>query len=247
MDGSRHGGVLAYWMAEAATKTASKPKFRQLDIVAQKVAALVYTTDEMLEDSTLLSSYLGRIVPGEIRFKAGSAVFRGDGVGKPLGWMNSPSLVTVTRDTGSKILAADIFAMWARMWPECRKNAKWYVSIEAETQLLGMYLTSTLAFPWMTISPSGVLQILGRPVVVTEYGSALNTTGDIMLVDPTQYIAVRKGGIQAASSIHVQFVTDETAFRWVWRVGGQDSWSSPVTPFQGSNTLSDIVVLGSAT
>lgn len=246
-DGSQFGGIAAYWLAEAGTKTASKPRFRNMEIVAQKVAALVYATDEMLEDSTLLNSYLGRKVPAALKFKAENAVYRGDGVGKPLGWMASPSLVSVTRDTGSKILAADIFGMWARMWPPCRKNAKWYISVDAETQLLGMYLTSTLAFPWMTVTPSGVLQILGRPVVVSEYASTLNTTGDIMLVDPTQYLGVRKQGIQAASSIHVLFTTDETAFRWVWRIGGKDSWSSPVTQANSSTTLTDIVVLGSAT
>ena len=246
-DGSRNGGITGYWLAEAGTKTASKPKFRNMEIIAEKVHALVYATDEMLEDSTLLNSYLGREVPAELRFKVESAIYRGDGVGKPLGWLASPSLISVTRDTGSKILAADIFGMWARMWPACRKNAKWYISVDAETQLLGLYLTSTLAFPWMTVGPDGVLRILGRPVVVTEYASALNTTGDIMLVDPTQYLGVRKGGIQAASSIHVQFVTDETAFRWVWRVGGNDSWSSPVNQANSATTLSDIVVLGSAT
>ena len=158
--------------------------------------------------------------------------------------MNSPSLVTVTRDTGSKILAADIFNMWTRMWPASRSSAVWYISADAEAQLLGMYLTSTLAFPWYSIDQSGVTRIFGRPVIVTEYASTLNTTGDIMLVDPTQYFAVRKGGIEAASSIHVQFVTDETAYRWVWRVGGQDSWSSAVTPYKGSVTLSDVIVLG---
>ena len=247
VDGSRQGGVLGYWMAEAATKTASKPKFRQLDIVLHKEAALVYTSDELLQDATALEGYLAQAVSDEMRFQAEAAIYRGDGVGKPLGWMNSPSLVTVTRDTGAKILAADIFAMWTRMWPASRSNAVWYISADAEAQLLGMYLTSTLAFPWYSIDQSGVTRIFGRPVIVTEYASTLNTTGDIMLVDPTQYFAVRKGGVEAASSIHVQFVTDETAYRWVWRVGGQDSWSSPVTPYKGSVTLSDVIVLGSAT
>lgn len=247
VDGSRQGGVLSYWMAEAATKTASKPKFRQMEIIAHKEAALVYSSDELLQDATALEGYLNQAVADELRFQAEAAIFRGDGVGKPLGWINSPSLVTITRDTGSKILAADVIGMWTRLWPSCHANAVWYISPEASAQLYQMYLTSSLAFPFYTIDQAGVTRMFGRPVIVTEYASALNTTGDIMLVDPTQYFAVRKGGVEAASSIHVQFVTDETAYRFVWRVGGQSSWSSPVTPYKGSSTLSDIVVLSSAT
>lgn len=247
VDGSRQGGVLSYWLAEAGTKTASKPKFRNMDIVLHKQAALVYTSDELLADATALESYLSQAVSDELRFQAEAAIYRGDGVGKPLGWMNSPSLLTLTRDTGSKILAADVIGMWTRLWPSCQANAVWYVSPDANAQLLQLYLTSTLAFPFYSIDQAGVVRMFGRPVIITEYASALNTTGDIMLVDPTQYFAVRKGGIEAASSIHVQFVTDETAYRFVWRVGGQDSWSSVLTPYKGSSTLTDIVVLGSAT
>ena len=32
----------AYWLAEAAQKSASKPKFRQIDLKLKKVAALCY-------------------------------------------------------------------------------------------------------------------------------------------------------------------------------------------------------------
>jgi hypothetical protein len=54
---------------------------------------------------------------------------------------------------------------------------------------------------------------------------------------------INKGGIEAASSIHVQFVTDETAFRFVYRMDGQPIWDTPVTPFQGSDTVSPFVAL----
>jgi len=64
-----------------------------------------------------------------------------------------------------------------------------------------------------------------------------------MLLDLSQYALIEKGGIQAASSIHVAFLTDEQVFRFVYRVDGQSLWNAPLTPFQSANTLSPFVVL----
>ena len=82
-------------------------------------------------------------------------------------------------------------------------------------------------------------RIKGRPVVPVEYCKTLGTVGDIILADMSQYAFIDKGGIQSASSIHVQFVAGETAFRFVYRCNGMPEWSSALTPLNGSsNTLS---------
>ena len=62
-------------------------------------------------------------------------------------------------------------------------------------------------------------------------------------MDLSQYLMIEKGGIQSAASIHVQFLTDETVFRFVLRTDGEPVWNSAVTPFTGTNTLSPFVVL----
>jgi len=51
----------------------------------------------------------------------------------------------------------------------------------------------------------------------------------------------RRGELQAATSIHLFFDANTTAFRWVLRFGGQPLLSAPLTPRSGSNTLSSIV------
>jgi HK97 family phage major capsid protein len=50
-DGSRRGGIRAYWVAEAGTKTGSYPTFRQIELKLRKVVGLVYATDELLDDA----------------------------------------------------------------------------------------------------------------------------------------------------------------------------------------------------
>ncbi len=68
-------------------------------------------------------------------------------------------------------------------------------------------------------------------------------TGDIILADLTQYLLIEKGGVHAATIIHVQFLTDETAFRFVLRANGEPLPNSSVTPYKGSNTISPFVTL----
>ena len=114
--GNRWGGVRGYWLAEGATKTASKPAFSQVELKLKKVAALVYATDEQLQDTPFLASWLGRVVPEELRFQVEDAIFEGDGLGKPLGIMSATCLVEVTRIDASEVDSMDIANMWSRRW-----------------------------------------------------------------------------------------------------------------------------------
>ena len=90
-------------------------------------------------------------------------------------------------------------------------------------------------------APFGTL--LGRPIVPIEYCATLGTVGDVILADLSQYVMIEKGGLQAETSIHVQFLTDETAYRFVYRVDGQPAWKDALTPFKGNSTLSPFVAL----
>ncbi|MBA7541325.1 hypothetical protein ES705_33636 [subsurface metagenome] len=91
-------------------------------------------------------------------------------------------------------------------------------------------------------SPAGTL--LGRPIEPIEQCSALGQVGDIIFADMSQYIIIEKaGGMQAASSIHVAFKTDEQAFRFVYRVDGQPLWNSGVLAADAVTTRSPYVAL----
>jgi HK97 family phage major capsid protein len=111
---------------------------------------------------------------------------------------------------------------------------------------------------WPVFMPAGGLSqspyatIYGRPVIETEYNPALGILGDIMLIAPSEYALITKGsGIQAASSIHVAFLTDESVFRFVARYDGAPMWPSAVTRYQTSSdfgtTVSPFVALAATT
>lgn len=244
-------GIQAYWTAEGAPITESKQKFTQGSWRLHKLAALVKATDELLDDAVALESYIKNAAPAAIMHKLNSAIISGDGVGKPQGLMNSPFTVTVAAEGGQAadtIVARNIINMYSRMLPSARAGAAWYLNAGAEAQLLGLkddndnfiYLSPGSQ---MNQSPYGLL--MGRPVYPLMSGiPALGDTGDILFANLSYYYMIRKaGGIKAASSIHLHFDRDITAFRFSMRVDGRAPFQSPVTTEYGNYQMSAFVKL----
>jgi len=246
-DGTMFGGVTAYWVAEGATITASQPKFYQLGLKLKDVAALCYATNDQLADTRNLASWLNRNVPVALRFKAEDAIVEGDGIGKPFGITLSPAVVKVLRADANKVQLADINAMWARRWLGTNDYV-WLINQDVLPQLEGMTAaTAPVYLPpgGMSAAPFGMLK--GKPVLEVEYCQTMGTFGDILLASLPQYQAIDKAaGTDSAVSIHVAFVSNQSAFRFVYRVDGAPLWHSALTPLHGSNTVSPFVGLDSA-
>ena len=248
VSGSRFGGLTSYWLEEAGTITASKPKFRQINLKTKKVAALVYATDEMLEDSNYLGSFMSRAVPEELRFQTEDAIVEGDGVGKPLGILSSPALVSVTRTNASTVIYADVINMWSRRFTGF-SDYVWLVNQDVMPQLDQLIHNGTGSIPprFVDYDAQGIMRMKGRPVLEVEYAQTLGTLGDIFLWSPSSYQLIDKAsGVQSAASIHVAFTTAEQAFRFIYRVDGAPLWNSALTPLHGTNTVSPMVALSTS-
>jgi HK97 family phage major capsid protein len=247
-------GVQAYWGAEGAVKTPSKPAFEMKQLRLNKLYCLVPVSDELLEDAAGLESWLRVKAPEKMDARINTALFRGNGVGKPLGFLNSPSLITVSKelsqDAGT-ITADNILSIWSRFYAGSRANAVWMINQDIERQLMLLKFPDEsgqnlfpLYMPPGGLSGSPYSTILGRPVVPVEPASALGTIGDISLVDWSQYMTLTKGGgIKTDVSIHLYFDQDLTAFRFVLRIAGQPIWNSGVAPENGSVSRSWAVTL----
>ncbi len=249
--GSRWGGVRIYRAAEAAQVTKSKPKLAMLEMKLEKIMGIFYASDELLSDAAALESIASQAFVEEFGFKVDDEILRGTGAGEMLGILNAPALVSVTKETGqlaATIDAQNIIKMYARMPARSKPNAVWLINSECMPQIMNLSLilgtaAVPLYFPPGGISASPYGTIFGKPVIEIEQASALGTKGDIMFVDLAQYAIIEKGGINAASSIHVQFLTDEMTYRWTARNNGQPVWKSALTPYKGSATLSPFVSL----
>lgn len=254
------GGVRVYWEAEGAQATASKAALELSQMRLHKLFALVPASEELLEDASGYESYLQAIVPGRMAASINTAIVDGTGVGKPLGILKAPSLISVAKETSQPadtVWMKNIEKMWARMYAPWRRNAIWLINQDIEPSLGGMAfqasgassdLPGTSAVPaylpagGLSASPYGTLK--GRPVVPVQACKAVGDQGDIIFVDLNQYWVLRKkAGMQTATSMHLYFDQALTAFRFIFRINGQPMWSTAITPENGSNTLSWAVTL----
>lgn len=249
--GSRWGGIQGFWLHEAGDKTASMPAFREMELKLKKLIGLCYATDELLADTVALEAVITQGFSEEFAWLLDNAIYRGPGGGQPVGIIGHPATVAVDAEPGqlaNTILYENIVNMWARAWGRGRGNSVWAINQDIEPQLFTMSMAVGvggvpvyLPAGGASASPYGTL--MGRPVVPIEHASTLGTVGDIALVDLSQYLMIDKGGMQSAQSIHVAFTTDQSAFRFVYRVDGQPTWNAALTPANGANALSPFVVL----
>jgi HK97 family phage major capsid protein len=249
-EGSRWGGVQSYWANEGDTVTAKKPRFRRLELNLNKLMALVYPTDELMEDADALGTFVGNAFAAEGAHVLDDMVFGGSGVGQPLGMINSPGLITVAKQAGqvaSSVVAANITDMFGRILPECLPNAVWLVSPELFATLYTVYIpagTGSVSTPMITPAdadaPFG--RLLSRPLLPVEQASVIGAVGDIVLADLSYYVVYEKP-IDIALSMEVRYLNGEGVYRFSYRVDGSPIVKSPITPKNGGPTKSSHVTL----
>lgn len=246
-DGSRWGGIRAYFVGEGATATKTKAKFRQMDLTLDKIVCVVEVTNEQLQDAVQLQSWIEQVVPQEIAFVLEDHIFNGPGGGVPLGFMKSPALVTQAAEGGQSadtVNATNIAKMWGRLYSQGEDNAVWTHARSVVSQLQVMTLGNAPVYlrnNQMTERPQAVLN--GAPAISTEYSAALGDVGDIAVWDPTQYVLIDKGSVRAQSSMHVAWLEDKTSFKFTYRVNGQPLWNVALTPKNGDPDLSAFITL----
>ncbi len=246
VDGSRFGGIQAYWQVEASTYTPTKPKFREMQLTANKLIGLCWATEELVSDAMLLSAFLGDAFPKEFAFKIDDAIVSGAGAGLPLGFVNSTAALIIAKESGQSsatIVTNNILKMDARLPASSQERAVWLANVDVKPQLYPLVLGSGTAVSQLFNADTG--RMLGHPVIFIEQAATLGSQGDLMLVDLAEYLLAQKvGGVRSDVSIHVQYLTGEMAFRFQVRVDGQPAWKKPLTPKNGTNTQSPFVVLG---
>ena len=245
------GGVQMYWAAEGATVAASKPQFREMKLDLEKMMGFAYCTDEMLQDAAFMTGFIGNAFVLAADRLLTESVISGDGVGKPLGLLNSGAMLTVNKEANQAagtFLGANAIKKQARCMPRNRDRLVWLMHPDVEEQLPYLAIQSGEAakFLW---NPEGGLgnfdtqRVLNKPVLFDDSCSALGTKGDVMLVDPMQYILLTKGTAKQDWSIHVEFLTDQNCFRMVYRCNGAPKISKPLTIKNSTKTRSAFVTL----
>lgn len=241
-------GIQARWRHEAQQMTPSRPSVTPRSVVLHELFAFVTASDELLEDAPRLNNRLENKAAQAINWKIDDAIIYGDGVGKPLGYMQSSALVTVAKESGQAadtVNATNVTKMFSRLLPDGIRRAQWRINSDVLPALEGL----TIGDRPVWIPPNGLADapgglLMGRPIKLTEHSKTLGDAGDIQLIDPMGYYgATKQGGIKFASSLHLYFDYGLQAFRWTIRFGGQPHLKAPISPKHGSATKSHFVTL----
>lgn len=260
--GSRWGGVQSYWVEDGTAMTESQPKVRLLELRPRQLATMVKVTNTLLQNAAALEAFLDQAAADDQIQTINNAIMRGDGVGKPKGFLNSGSLVTVLKEgsqAAATILQGNVLKMWSRCLDE--EMAVWLVNRDAVPQVnaiaasgasgtIPVMLATQDGFPTMAVP--GPMMLQGRPMRRVEQCSTLGTIGDIILANMSGYALAYRArsegtvdgepAIEKAMSMHLEFDKNRTAFRYIIAVDGQTWLQSAITPEQGSNTLSHFIV-----
>lgn len=252
-NGSRAGGIRAYWEGEGDEITATKPKFRQMEWKPKKLVALAYITDELLDDARALKTEVDQGYVDEFAFKLDDAILNGSGAGQPAGILTAAALVSITKEGGQAadtILWENVQKIFVRVHPGSIGKAKWITNQDCLLQLMSMYkVIGTGGVPvylpagGASEQPYGTL--MGLPIIVAEQAPGVGDAGCLTLADFSQYKLVDKeGGIDTAASMHVRFIYGEMCFRWTTRIDGASIWHSKLTPYKGTgSTVSPFVTM----
>ncbi len=240
-------GAQVYRVAENATVQTTEPKIRQVEIVAHPVAALVWASNELMEDAgnaleqTITTALAQAYADRKLR-----ELLVGTGVGEALGVLVSPATIGVTRvASGDPIEVDDILNMYRRLLPGSHRRAVWFAHPFARSYLAKLQLGSQPAMTWADIRAGLPDTLLGLPIYFTEYLSPPGTENDLLLADWTQYVIVARKGLTFATSTEAGFVKRQTGFLAEARWNGQPVHNAPITLADGAgaNTVSPFIRL----
>lgn len=229
-------GIKTYWTGEGQTIQDSKESFGETSIKLHKLASLVKITDEMMEDSVLLESFINAAAPESIMHKINSALISGDGVAKPQGFLNAGFKYKVAKEVGQAvdtILYENIVKMEQHLIPASAAKAIWLGHPAIKSQLRNMKFpgdNSPVYLPLGGLSGKAYETLMGKQIMYMMGAvKKLGDEGDLSLVDFSKYIALLKTtGIKKSISTHVFFEQDIQALKFVFRVGGHVPFKSPI-------------------
>lgn len=245
------GGMIAYWGEEAAEKTITTAKWREVSLVVKKLYGYTRASDELVDDAVIsLSDYLQSStgMGGLIAWMEDYAFLQGTGVGQPMGVITAGATITVNRQQAGPgvdpVTYTDLTEMLEKHMET--SNSVWVASISLKGTLMRMtYPTGNPSLVWQPSAREGMPDtILGRPVIWTEKVPLSGSAGDIGLYDFSHYWIGDRQAMTFASTNAEYFKYDQTSYRMVHRVDGRPWMNTPFTLQDGTSTISPFVILG---
>lgn len=242
------GGLTVKRRHETGDFNPSRQSWEMIGLKASMLEGLTYATEELINDSPIsLAALLAAGFRDAFADKELDERINGSGAGEFEGILNSPALITVAKEgaqAADTINGTNVMKMRARCWRYGR--AVWIANHDCYDQIGTAHraLTNTDAPLFVPGNGRDVPDtLLGRPIFFTEYAKTIGDLGDLILGVWGEYLEGTYEPLQQAESTHVRFIQHERTFKFWKRNAGACWWRSPLTPKNGSNTLSPFVTL----
>jgi HK97 family phage major capsid protein len=241
------GGVQVYWAEEAGTVGASKPKLMEKELKLQKLMGFAYATEELNADSNFIDQLYTKAFSTAIRRALAGAIIAGNGVGKPLGLLKAGSLITIAKESNQAagtVVWANLSKMYNRVLDKSKCVWLCHPDVREQFDFLEFPVGTGGVPVYLPAAAAGSIDTLrGKPILESDHCSAVGSQGDLLFVDLSDYMMIYKGGVQKDVSIHVQFLTAENCFRFIFRANGLPKRNKKLTIKNSSNDRSSIVTL----
>ncbi len=147
----------------------------------------------------------------------------------PLGILNAPATVAVTRNTSVHVKQEDAAKMAGALVPLCWNHAIWACSVTVVEDLFKITGFVPNEDPLGT-EQGCIGSLYTRPVFVSEKMPKLGQRGDLLLFDPSMYVVGNRQEVEISiSTTGPGFNTNETRLK-VWiRCDGRCLMDSAVT------------------
>ncbi len=234
-----YGGLTLQWGTDNVTLPEDEPSFAGGKLVSRNLQCNCYASLQIVQDGgEALGAYLENGFSRAMEFGIEYACFNGNGAYQPLGVVNAPATIAVTRTGAGHILQDDLAKMVAALVPACYPGAIWACNptVMKDVGKLAAYQTQGPPTPNL----AGMLY--GRPLYVTEKLPVLGSVGDILLFDPRMYVLGRRW-VELSYSDVPRFFNYQRVFRMIWRGDGQPMPRGTVTLADNATTAGCFVKL----
>lgn len=212
-------GPQVFWTAENAAKSTTTARFSQLTMTARKVAAILYSSDELIEDSDIFDvvQLIIGLFAEAIADEEERVIWNGNNTTEPQG-INAAGTISTVAASGQDF--DDLIRLYHALPRKYRRNAAFFMN-DGTAEELSKLKDANNNYLWnrteTTDAPEGTIK--GKPVVISDWVP----DGSIFFGDMKRayFLGDRKRMTVKISQDTTQaFTQDETAIRIVARLGG---------------------------
>ena len=235
---SIYGGFTGAWLPEGGEADIETAKVRSVNFTPHKLAIYVEATREVLADALDFQGQLTAALTRSVAYLLDEAFISGNGAGRPLGIIHSPSRIDVARATPNTVSYSDLYSMFAALHPSA-ENAVWLASLSTLPQLLTLKDASNnlifLPASFQGISAPLPGSIFGKKLIFTDKLPVLGSRADLVLCDPSVgYLIGMREEVIVESSNAPGWERDVTSFRVILRADASSTFSRPIVMRDGN-------------